>query len=111
MWRVRSSLGQLLDRALIERAGLGGTVGPSVDVGARRGARAREAGAKNADYIVANDVSAEGEGFAAARNRVVIFGRDGTRTEAAGTKLAVAHAIWDCVVGVPSNWAECERRR
>ena len=52
---------------------------------------------KNADYIVANDVSAEGEGFAAARNRVVIFGRDGTRTEAAGTKLAVAHAIWDCV--------------
>lgn len=53
---------------------------------------------KNADYIVANDVSAEGAGFAAAQNRVVILGRDGTRAEAAGSKLAVAHAIWDCAV-------------
>jgi phosphopantothenoylcysteine decarboxylase/phosphopantothenate--cysteine ligase len=52
---------------------------------------------KNLDLIVANDVSAEGAGFAGAQNRVLLLGRDGSRSELSGSKLAVAHAIWDRV--------------
>lgn len=52
---------------------------------------------KNLDLIVANDVSAEGAGFAGAQNRVLVLGRDGSRSELSGSKLAVAHAIWDRV--------------
>ena len=48
---------------------------------------------KKLDLIVANDVSAGG--FKSSENRVVILGKDGSRTEHAGAKLAVAHAIWD----------------
>jgi phosphopantothenoylcysteine decarboxylase / phosphopantothenate---cysteine ligase len=52
---------------------------------------------KNLDLIVANDVSTGNAGFAAATNRVVVLDRDGGRAEVSGTKLAVAHAIWDRV--------------
>jgi phosphopantothenoylcysteine decarboxylase/phosphopantothenate--cysteine ligase len=52
---------------------------------------------KNLDLIVANDVSAEGAGFAGEKNRVLVLGRDGSRSELSGSKLAVAHAIWDRV--------------
>jgi phosphopantothenoylcysteine decarboxylase / phosphopantothenate---cysteine ligase len=52
---------------------------------------------KNLDLIVANDVSTDDAGFAAATNRVVVLDRDGGRAEVSGTKLAVAHAIWDRV--------------
>jgi phosphopantothenoylcysteine decarboxylase / phosphopantothenate---cysteine ligase len=52
---------------------------------------------KNLDLIVANDVSAVGAGFAAPTNRVVLLDREGGRTELSGTKLALAHAIWDRV--------------
>jgi phosphopantothenoylcysteine decarboxylase/phosphopantothenate--cysteine ligase len=53
---------------------------------------------KKADLVVANDVSAEGAGFGSSENRVVILGSDGSRAEHAGTKRAVAEAIWDAAV-------------
>jgi phosphopantothenoylcysteine decarboxylase/phosphopantothenate--cysteine ligase len=52
---------------------------------------------KQLDFIVANDVSIDGAGFASAQNRVVVLGKDGLRVELSGSKLAVAHAIWDRV--------------
>ncbi|GAC1338695.1 MAG: bifunctional phosphopantothenoylcysteine decarboxylase/phosphopantothenate--cysteine ligase CoaBC [Myxococcales bacterium] len=52
---------------------------------------------KHLDLIVANDVSASGAGFASADNRVVVLGKDGLRVELSGSKLAVAHGIWDRV--------------
>lgn len=52
---------------------------------------------KNLDLIVANDVSQAGAGFGVATNRVVVLGRDGSRQELSGSKLSVAHAIWDLV--------------
>jgi phosphopantothenoylcysteine decarboxylase/phosphopantothenate--cysteine ligase len=52
---------------------------------------------KQLDLIVANDVSGDGAGFASAKNRVVVLGKDGLRVELSGSKLAVAHAIWDRV--------------
>jgi phosphopantothenoylcysteine decarboxylase/phosphopantothenate--cysteine ligase len=52
---------------------------------------------KNLDLIVANDVSAAGAGFASETNRVLVLDRDGGRAELSGSKLAVAHAIWDRV--------------
>jgi phosphopantothenoylcysteine decarboxylase/phosphopantothenate--cysteine ligase len=47
---------------------------------------------KKLDLIVANEVS---DGFAGAKNRVVVLGRDGARAELEGTKRAVADALWD----------------
>jgi phosphopantothenoylcysteine decarboxylase/phosphopantothenate--cysteine ligase len=52
---------------------------------------------KNLDLIVANDVSVQDAGFASGTNRVVVLDRDGGRAEVSGSKLAVAHAIWDRV--------------
>jgi phosphopantothenoylcysteine decarboxylase/phosphopantothenate--cysteine ligase len=49
---------------------------------------------KNLDLIVANDVTAA---FSKETNRVVVLTKDGVRTEVSGTKIAVAHAIWDMV--------------
>ena len=49
---------------------------------------------KNLDLIVANDVAAA---FGKDRNKVVILGKDGARREMEGSKLSVAHAIWDMV--------------
>jgi phosphopantothenoylcysteine decarboxylase / phosphopantothenate---cysteine ligase len=49
---------------------------------------------KNLDLIVANDVA---DAFGKERNRVVILGKDGARRELEGSKLSVAHAIWDMV--------------
>jgi phosphopantothenoylcysteine decarboxylase/phosphopantothenate--cysteine ligase len=53
---------------------------------------------KRADLIVANDVSAEGAGFGASGNAVVILGSDGSRSEHAGSKREVAEAIWDAAL-------------
>ena len=50
---------------------------------------------KGLDLIVANDVTAPDAGFAASTNRVLILGRDGSRVELSGSKVALAHAIWD----------------
>jgi phosphopantothenoylcysteine decarboxylase/phosphopantothenate--cysteine ligase len=52
---------------------------------------------KNLDLIVANDVGAQGAGFASATNQVLVLGKDGLRAELGGSKLAVAHGIWDLV--------------
>jgi phosphopantothenoylcysteine decarboxylase/phosphopantothenate--cysteine ligase len=49
---------------------------------------------KNLDLIVANEVSA---GFAGEGNRVLLLGKDGGRAELSGSKLAIAHGIWDRV--------------
>jgi phosphopantothenoylcysteine decarboxylase / phosphopantothenate---cysteine ligase len=49
---------------------------------------------KNIDLIVANDIA---DAFGKDTNRVVALARDGGRQELQGTKLAVAHAIWDMV--------------
>jgi phosphopantothenoylcysteine decarboxylase/phosphopantothenate--cysteine ligase len=49
---------------------------------------------KNLDLIVANNVA---DAFGKERNRVMVLGKDGARREVEGTKLAVAHAIWDMV--------------
>jgi phosphopantothenoylcysteine decarboxylase/phosphopantothenate--cysteine ligase len=49
---------------------------------------------KNLDLIVANDVA---DAFGKEQNRVVILAKDGARREMEGTKLSVAHAIWDMV--------------
>src|SRR3954462_2554660 len=49
---------------------------------------------KNLDLIVANDVA---DAFGKESNRVVVLGKDGARRELEGSKLAVAHAIWDMV--------------
>ncbi len=49
---------------------------------------------KNLDLIVANHVA---EAFGKETNRVVVLAKDGGRAELSGTKLALAHAIWDMV--------------
>ena len=60
-------------------------------------AREKLAG-KQVDLIVANDVSAEGAGFAGEQNRVLLLGTGGTRGEHSGSKREVAEAIWDEIV-------------
>ena len=53
---------------------------------------------KNADLIVANDVSAPGVGFAHDTNAVTIVGHDGlTRSVPLGTKEEIATAVFDAV--------------
>jgi len=49
---------------------------------------------KNIDLIVANDVAVA---FGGEQSRAVVLARDGGRQELAGSKLAIAHAIWDMV--------------
>jgi phosphopantothenoylcysteine decarboxylase/phosphopantothenate--cysteine ligase len=49
---------------------------------------------KNLDLIVANDVA---DAFGKETNRVVLLAKDGARRELQGSKLSVAHAIWDMV--------------
>jgi phosphopantothenoylcysteine decarboxylase/phosphopantothenate--cysteine ligase len=49
---------------------------------------------KNLDLIVANDVAVA---FGKDKNRVVVLAKDGERREVDGSKLSVAHAIWDMV--------------
>jgi phosphopantothenoylcysteine decarboxylase/phosphopantothenate--cysteine ligase len=49
---------------------------------------------KNIDLIVANDIR---DAFGKPTNRVVALARDGGRQELQGSKLDVAHAIWDMV--------------
>ncbi|MFA9445621.1 bifunctional phosphopantothenoylcysteine decarboxylase/phosphopantothenate--cysteine ligase CoaBC [Egicoccus sp. AB-alg6-2] len=55
---------------------------------------------KNADLLVVNDVGATDAGFGVDTNRVVILGRDGSRTEVElAAKSAVADRVLDEVVG------------
>jgi phosphopantothenoylcysteine decarboxylase/phosphopantothenate--cysteine ligase len=56
--------------------------------------------AKNADFIVANDVSAKRLGIGSDRNAVTILGRDGSSVAVAeGSKTEIAEAILDRVLG------------
>lgn len=53
--------------------------------------------AKALDFIVANDVSKKGAGFAADTNEVVILSAQGAEVPASGSKREVAARIWDLV--------------
>ncbi|MFN0064404.1 MAG: bifunctional phosphopantothenoylcysteine decarboxylase/phosphopantothenate--cysteine ligase CoaBC [Myxococcaceae bacterium] len=53
---------------------------------------------KRLDFIVANDISAPGVGFAVDTNRVTVLSRSGERYELAGSKREVADGIWNLVV-------------
>ncbi len=56
--------------------------------------------AKNADFIVANDISAPGLGIGSDRNAVTILGRDGSSLFVPeGSKAEIADAILDRVFG------------
>jgi phosphopantothenoylcysteine decarboxylase/phosphopantothenate--cysteine ligase len=73
-------------------------VGFAADLGETGLARAREKlGAKNADLIVFNDVGAEGVGFDAADNEVVLVSRAGEHVVARARKEAIAAAVLDAV--------------
>lgn len=58
--------------------------------------------AKNADFVVANDVTQPGAGFGVDTNRVTLVDRAGEQPLALMSKLEVAHAIWDKVAAL---WA------
>jgi phosphopantothenoylcysteine decarboxylase/phosphopantothenate--cysteine ligase len=47
---------------------------------------------KQLDLIVANDIK---DAFGKETNRVLLLGKDGSRTALEGTKAAVANAVWD----------------
>ncbi len=49
---------------------------------------------KDLDLIVANDVA---DAFGKETNRVLVLGKDGARSELSGSKLSLAHAIWNMV--------------
>lgn len=49
---------------------------------------------KQLDFIVANDVSQAGAGFAVDTNRVQVLGKDGSSQAIAGSKREVADALW-----------------
>jgi phosphopantothenoylcysteine decarboxylase/phosphopantothenate--cysteine ligase len=56
---------------------------------------------KNADFIVANDITRPGAGFAADTNIVTILNRDGSRTTyERQTKTAVAEIIIDRIATI-----------
>ncbi|HEX4823324.1 MAG TPA: bifunctional phosphopantothenoylcysteine decarboxylase/phosphopantothenate--cysteine ligase CoaBC [Candidatus Polarisedimenticolaceae bacterium] len=60
---------------------------------------AQKLAAKNADFIVANDVSATGIGIGSDRNAVTILGKDGGRLDVAEAgKAEIAEAILDRVL-------------
>jgi phosphopantothenoylcysteine decarboxylase / phosphopantothenate---cysteine ligase len=61
---------------------------------------AKKLAAKNADFIVANDVSAPGLGIGSDRNAVTILGRDGSSvTVPEASKAEIADAILDRILG------------
>lgn len=54
---------------------------------------------KNADWIIANDVSDKGIGFNSTHNEVIVIGVDGTYEEISiRSKLMVAHEIWRVIL-------------
>ena len=61
---------------------------------------AKKLAAKNADFIVANDVSVPGLGIGSDRNAVTILGSDGSAvTVPEGSKAEIADAILDRILG------------
>ena len=55
----------------------------------------RKLSQKSLDWILANDVSRAGSGFAGDTNSVLCLSRTGERREISGTKRDVAKGIWD----------------
>jgi phosphopantothenoylcysteine decarboxylase/phosphopantothenate--cysteine ligase len=53
---------------------------------------------KGLDFILANDVSGPGAGFAADTNRVLLVSRQGAPLELAGPKRDVAEQAWDVIL-------------
>jgi phosphopantothenoylcysteine decarboxylase/phosphopantothenate--cysteine ligase len=87
-------------------AELGRTRGPGILVGFAAESEnvtanaAQKLASKNADFIVANDIAAEGLGIGSDRNAVTILGRDGSsRAVPEGSKAEIAEAILDRVFG------------
>ncbi len=75
-------------------------VGFAAETGDPSERAAAKLAAKQVDLIVANDVSAPRTGFDHETNAVSILGSDGTRREVAlASKVEVAHAVLDTVVG------------
>ena len=61
---------------------------------------AKKLAEKNADFIVANDIAAEGLGIGSDRNAVTILGRDGSSVEVPeASKAEIADAILDRILG------------
>jgi phosphopantothenoylcysteine decarboxylase/phosphopantothenate--cysteine ligase len=61
---------------------------------------AKKLTAKNADFIVANDISAPGLGIGSDRNAVTILGRDGSSFAIPeASKTEIADAILDRILG------------
>jgi phosphopantothenoylcysteine decarboxylase/phosphopantothenate--cysteine ligase len=61
---------------------------------------AKKLAAKNADYIVANDISTPGLGIGSDRNAVTILGRDGSSLAIPeASKTEIADAILDRILG------------
>ncbi len=54
---------------------------------------------KQLDFIVANDVSAPGAGFAGDSNQVTVLAAKGGQTAIAGSKREVAAGLWDLIGG------------
>jgi phosphopantothenoylcysteine decarboxylase/phosphopantothenate--cysteine ligase len=58
---------------------------------------------KGIDWIIANDVTRAGAGFAGETNAVLCLSRTGDRRELSGTKREVARGIWDLVVAYATS--------
>lgn len=88
-------------RGIVERGAVGFVVGFAAETGDATASAASHAAdkarRKGADLLVFNEVG-EGKGFGDVDNEVRILDADGTEVaHAAGTKLAVAHAVLDAV--------------
>lgn len=74
--------------------------GFDAETGEARNEALRKLKAKKLDWIVANDVSRPGCGFATKTNAVAIYGKDGTeKTVGLRSKLACARVILSTVLG------------
>ncbi|HEY9724233.1 MAG TPA: bifunctional phosphopantothenoylcysteine decarboxylase/phosphopantothenate--cysteine ligase CoaBC [Oscillatoriaceae cyanobacterium] len=85
---ILAELGQIKTHQLL--VGFAAETGDPIE--AARGKLSR----KNADYIVANDVSVPEQGFEVDTNRVIVVGRDGVTTEwPLMSKRAIGERLWD----------------
>jgi phosphopantothenoylcysteine decarboxylase/phosphopantothenate--cysteine ligase len=76
-------------------------VGFAAETGVPDAEATRKMNEKGLDFIVANDVTAPGAGFATDTNRVTLLFPDGKREELPlDSKLAIAHQIIECISGL-----------
>ncbi|MDY0003907.1 MAG: bifunctional phosphopantothenoylcysteine decarboxylase/phosphopantothenate--cysteine ligase CoaBC [Polyangia bacterium] len=109
--KLKKGPGGGAERLILERtpdilASLGGSrrggrpilVGFAAETGDPTAEAERKLEAKGCDLVVGNDVTAEGAGFGADTNRVVIVGRGGPPEQLPlASKATIAHALWDRV--------------